>query len=76
MHTMETKIRKIGNSLGVTLPKQIIDDLHLKSGDKVTIERRGTNLELKPMDPEFEEWAEAYRQANTDYKDVLKELAK
>lgn len=27
---METKIRKIGNSLGVTLPKQLIDELHLK----------------------------------------------
>jgi hypothetical protein len=29
----------------------------------------------KPIDPEFEEWAEAYRQANIDYKEVLKELA-
>lgn len=73
---METKIRKIGNSLGVTLPKQLIDELHLKSGDKLTIEKNGPNMELKPMDPEFEEWAEAYRQANTDYKEVLKELAK
>ncbi len=73
---METKIRKIGNSLGVTLPKQLIDELHLKSGDKLTIEKNGANLELKPMDPAFEEWAEAYRQANIDYKEVLKELAK
>jgi putative addiction module antidote len=73
---METKIRKIGNSLGVTLPKQLIDELHLKRGDKLTIEKKGSNLELTPMDPEFEEWAEAYRQANTGYKEVLKELAK
>ena len=73
---METKIRKIGNSLGVTLPKLLIDELHLKSGDKLTIVKNGSNLELKPIDPEFEEWAEAYREANTDYKDVLKELAK
>lgn len=73
---METKIRKIGNSLGVTLPKQLIDELHLKSGDKVIIEKKGGNLELKPVDSEFKEWAEAYRQANTDYKDVLRELAK
>ena len=72
---MEAKIRKIGNSLGVILPKQLIDDLHLKTGDKVNIERKGSNLELRPVDPEFEEWAEAYRQVNTDYKDVLKALA-
>lgn len=73
---METKIRKIGNSLGVTLPKQLIEDLHLKKGDKLTIETQGSGLKLSPMDPEFEEWAKAYREANTDYKDVLKELAK
>lgn len=73
---METKIRKIGNSLGVTLPKQLLDELHLKSGDKLTIVKNGPNLELKPLDPEFEEWAKAYRQAKTEYKEVLKELAK
>lgn len=73
---MEGKIRKVGNSLGVILPKQMIDELHLKSGDKVTIERKGANLELRPIDPEFEDWAEAYKEVNTDYKDVLKALAK
>jgi putative addiction module antidote len=73
---MEGKIRKVGNSLGVILPKQIIDELHLKTGDKVDIVRKGSNLELRPIDPEFEDWAEAYRTVNTDYKDVLKELAK
>ena len=73
---MEGKVRKVGNSLGVILPKQILEELHLKKGDKITFERKGTNLELRPVDPEFEEWAEAYREVNTDYKDVLKELAK
>lgn len=73
---MEGKIRKVGNSLGVILPKQLIDELHLKAGDKVSIERIGSTLELRPVDPEFEEWAEAYNQLNTDYKDVLKALAK
>jgi putative addiction module antidote len=73
---MEGKIRKVGNSLGVILPKQLIDELHLKTGDKVSIERKGANLEIRPVDPEFEDWAEAYREVNKDYKDVLKELAK
>lgn len=72
---MEGKIRKIGNSLGVILPKQLIEELHLKTGDKVSIARKGSNLEIRPIDPEFEEWADAYRQLNTDYKDVLKALA-
>jgi len=33
----------------------LIEELHLKTGDKVTIERKGSNLELRPVDPEFEE---------------------
>jgi len=72
---MEGKIRKAGNSLGVILPKQLIEELHLKRGDKLSIERSGSKLELRPIDPEFEKWADAYRQLNTDYKDVLKALA-
>ncbi|MCC5925501.1 MAG: AbrB/MazE/SpoVT family DNA-binding domain-containing protein [Bacteroidetes bacterium] len=72
---MEAKIRKVGNSLGVILPKQMIEELHLKPGDKLRIERKGGNLELHPVDPEFEDWSEAYRQLNSDYKDVLKALA-
>jgi len=73
---METKIRKVGNSLGITLPKQLIEELHLKDGDKLTIEKKGANFHLKPIDHEFEDWAEAYRELNTEYKEVLRELAK
>lgn len=73
---MEAKIRKVGNSLGVILPKQMIEELHLKTGDKLHIERIGSNLQLRPVDSEFEDWAEAYRQLNTDFKDVLNELSK
>jgi putative addiction module antidote len=74
--TMEAKVRKVGNSLGIILPKQLADDLHLKVGDKMSIDQVGSRLELRPIDPEFELWAEAYRQLNIDYKDVLEALAK
>lgn len=75
-NSMEAKIRKIGNSSGIILPKEVMEELHLKNGDVLTIERKGTSLELRSEDPEFQEWAEAYRSANLEYKDVLKELAK
>ncbi len=73
---MEAKIRKIGNSSGIILPKEVMEELNLKEGDILTIERKGTSLELRSEDPEFAEWAEAYRSANREYKEVLKELAK
>lgn len=71
---MKTTLRRIGNSLGVTLPKHLIDQLNLKQGDTVNIETKKGKLELKPVDPDFDKWAETYRQANRDYKDVPREL--
>jgi len=73
---MKTKIRKIGNSSGIILPKDIMDDLHLKEGDEITIKKTESHLELFAEDSGFSDWAESYRNANTDYKDVLRELAK
>jgi len=73
---MKTKIRKIGNSSGIILPKAILDELHLKEGDEITIKKEKSHIELFTEDSEFADWAESYRIANTDYKDVLKELAK
>lgn len=73
---MKTKIRKIGNSSGIILPKDILDELHLKEGDEITIKNAESHLELFAEDSEFADWAESYRRANTNYKEVLKELAK
>ncbi len=33
----EAKLRKIGNSLGVIIPKELIDDLHFHQGDSISI---------------------------------------
>jgi antitoxin MazE len=73
---MEAKIRKIGNSSGIILPKEVMEEYHLKEGDTLTINKKGSHLELVPENPEFAEWAEAYRSANMNYREVLKELAK
>ena len=33
----EAKIRKIGNSLGVIIPAEILKDLHIDQGDSVSV---------------------------------------
>lgn len=73
---METTVRKIGNSLGVILPKQIIDEFHLKQGATLSIKKNGSKIEISSVDKEFDEWLESYNQANLDYKEVLQALAK
>lgn len=71
---MEIKLKKIDDQVGIILPQDIVNELKLEEGDILKIERRGSLLAIKPPDHEFKEWAEAYRHANIDYKDVLKKL--
>ncbi len=73
---MESSVRKIGNSLGIIIPKSVTDSLHLKEGDTVTVETEGNSIKLTALDPEFEKWTQAYNQLNMDYKEVLQALAK
>jgi len=37
------KILKVGNSLGITIPSNLVNDLSLKPGDQVDVERELNN---------------------------------
>lgn len=43
---MDVKIRKIGNSLGILLPKDALDLLGLKDGDTIKINTKGRKINL------------------------------
>ena len=43
---MEAKIRKIGNSLGLILPKDVLDILGLKDGDNVKVNAKNKSVTL------------------------------
>ncbi|MBC7075708.1 MAG: AbrB/MazE/SpoVT family DNA-binding domain-containing protein [Syntrophomonadaceae bacterium] len=70
------KIRKIGNSLGVILPAEIIERLNLKENDQLHLVEEKDRLYLSQYDPEFAEWAEAYRNTKKKYKNSLRELSR
>jgi putative addiction module antidote len=51
----ELKIRKFGNSLGVVLPKEVINRLRTQEGGPLfLIEAPGGSYRLTPYDPAFE----------------------
>jgi antitoxin MazE len=50
---MVTKVSKWGNSLGVRLPKAIIDNLHLKDGSSVVIEKRDGAIIIVPQEKDI-----------------------
>jgi putative addiction module antidote len=43
---MKVKIRKIGNSLGILIPMDTLQLLHLKEGDEIDLETRTKQIDL------------------------------
>jgi putative addiction module antidote len=74
---MKLEIKKIGNSTGVILPKELLARLGVKQGDSVYVtETQDGGLKLASRDPEFERGMEIARKAMGKYRNALAELAK
>jgi len=41
------KLRKIGNSLLITIPSQVVDDLKLKAGDDMLLDIKDTTITVR-----------------------------
>jgi putative addiction module antidote len=50
---MELKITRIGNSLGVILPRDLLTRLKLEKGNSIYITETPEGYTLSPYDPEF-----------------------
>jgi putative addiction module antidote len=72
----QTKIRRAGGSLAATLPKEMVDRLHLEAGDSLFVVETDRGLLLTPYDPQFEEALSVYRRGAQRYRNALRELAK
>ncbi len=70
------KLREIGNSLGITLPKEYLKHMNVEAGDEVFITKEeGGKLVLTPYDPNFAATMAAYEKVEKRYRNALKELA-
>jgi putative addiction module antidote len=69
------KIRKVGNSLGTTFPKEILQQLNVEEGDTVYVTQMPDGIKLTAYDPNFAKAMEAYRKVSRKYKNALRELA-
>jgi putative addiction module antidote len=71
------QIKKIGNSLGLILSKDILARLKLKEGDKLhIIEQTERSVKLSPYDPKHAKAMEIARRSFRTYADTYKALAK
>jgi putative addiction module antidote len=74
---ISVRVRKIGNSLGVLMPKELAERIHVKEGDElhVAVDAEG-GLKLTPYDPKFEASMSAFERTRRKYRNALRELAK
>ncbi|MDD4570823.1 MAG: AbrB/MazE/SpoVT family DNA-binding domain-containing protein [Tepidanaerobacteraceae bacterium] len=70
------KLRKVGNSFGFTVPKELVEKYNLKEGEELHVIEKKDGFTLTPYNPEFEKWAKAYDKTNSKFKNTLKELSK
>jgi putative addiction module antidote len=70
------KLRAIGNSVGVVLPKEMLAELGVGEGDSLFALRTPDGLRLTKSDPDFEKDMATARRLMKRWRNVLHELAK
>ncbi|MCK9914600.1 AbrB/MazE/SpoVT family DNA-binding domain-containing protein [Microbacteriaceae bacterium K1510] len=71
------QVKKVGNSLGLILPKELLARLRLKEGDKLhVVEQTERGVKLSPYDPKHAKAMELARRSFRKYADTYKALAK
>jgi putative addiction module antidote len=73
---VELKVRKIGNSLGVVLPKEVASRLHASAGGRLfLVEASDGSYRLAPDDPAFERKMAKVEDIMSRYRNTLRKLA-
>ena len=74
---MDIEIRRIGNSAGIILPKELLARLRLEPGDKLVVtEGPDRTLSLSPYSEDDSETMEIARKLMRDYAETFWALAK
>jgi putative addiction module antidote len=73
---MELKVRKVGNSLGVLLPREVVARLQVGEGDSLALTEGGGGYRLSAYDPDVARQVEVGKRVMRRYRNTLRELAK
>lgn len=69
-------VRRIGNCLGLVLPKEVLARLKVQAGDTIYLTDAQDGYRLTPMDVNFAEQMAAAEAIMREDREVLRELAK
>jgi putative addiction module antidote len=74
---LELKVRKVGNSLGIVLPKEVVQRLQTGEGERLfLVEAPDGAYELTPYDPDFAKKMAKAEDIMSRYRNTLRALAK
>lgn len=70
------KLRKIGNSVGITVPAEELSRLNLAAGDEVYLVREADGLRIEVYDPEFARKVRVFEAGAKQFRNALSELSR
>jgi putative addiction module antidote len=70
------KITKVGNSMGVVLPKELLARLRVGQGDTLYASEAPDGVRLTASDPDFEARLDLAEKIMREDRDILRVLAK
>ena len=70
------KLRRMGGSVGATLPRDMAQRLHLEAGDEVLAVETANGILLSPYDPDVDDGLAIAVEAQKEYRRALRDLAK
>jgi putative addiction module antidote len=69
------KLRKTGNSLSTTWPKELLSRLNVKEGDRLFVVETKHGVMLTPYDPQFERTLQNAEKVIDRFKNAYRVLA-
>ena len=70
------KLRKVGNSIGLVLPQEVLTRMHLAEGGMLFLTESPDGYRVTPYNPDFEVQMKAARKIMNKRRNVLRELAR
>jgi putative addiction module antidote len=72
----EVKVRRVGGSVGTTIPKDMAERLHVEPGDRLLAVETEHGILLTPFDPTTDKALAAATRIAKRYQKALRKLAK
>ena len=69
------KVTTVGNSVGIVLPKELLERLRISKGDMLHVAETPNGVELTPYNEEFAQQMEVAERVMRKRRDVLRKLA-